>query len=135
MSLISFENVTLGYEGKPVIEGLDFFVNKGDYLCVLGQNGSGKSTMMKALLGFISPMSGKIVKNLRQNAIGYLPQQQPSQADFPAGVREVVLSGCQGKHRFSPFYTKEELLSYAAPLHLRYELAVLKSKVRKGSPL
>ncbi len=108
MSLISFENITLGYEGKPVIEGLNFVVNKGDYVCVLGQNGSGKSTMMKALLGFLTPMSGKIVKNIRKNAIGYLPQQQPSQADFPASVKEVVLSGCQGKRIFAPFYTKAD---------------------------
>ena len=108
MSLISFEKVTLGYEGQPVVENLDFSVNAGDYLCVLGQNGSGKTTMMKALLGLLPPMSGKIIKNTANNAVGYLPQQQPSQADFPAGVWEVVLSGCQGKHRFSPFYSKED---------------------------
>ena len=45
--IVGFENVTLGYEGQPVITGLQFAVNRGDYLCVLGQNGSGKSTMMK----------------------------------------------------------------------------------------
>ena len=106
--LVGFENVTLGYEGQPVITGLQFTVNRGDYICVLGQNGSGKSTTMKALLGFLSPMSGKIEKNIRKNAIGYLPQQQPAQADFPASVWEVVLSGCQGRHRFSPFYTSED---------------------------
>ena len=86
MSLIRFENVTLGYEGQPVITDLNFSFEKGDYICVLGQNGSGKSTMMKALLGFLNPMSGKIEKNLAKNAIGYLPQQQPGQADFPASV-------------------------------------------------
>ena len=109
MSLIRFENVTLGYDGQPVIRNLNFEVNKGDYLCVLGQNGSGKSTMMKALLGFISPMSGKIKKDSKlKNAIGYLPQQQPSQTDFPASVREVVLSGCQSKKGFIPFYNKKD---------------------------
>ncbi|MBQ7848047.1 MAG: metal ABC transporter ATP-binding protein [Clostridia bacterium] len=108
--LISFEDVTLGYEGQPVIEGLNFTIEKGEYLCVLGQNGSGKSTMMKALLGFLSPMTGKIQRApyLKKNAIGYLPQQQPSQADFPASVKEVVLSGCQAKKRFCPFYTKSD---------------------------
>ncbi len=109
-TLIRFENVTLGYEGMPVIEGLDFSIEKGQYLCVLGQNGSGKSTMMKSLLGFLSPMVGKIERapGLKKNAIGYLPQQQPGQADFPASVKEVVLSGCQGKRRFMPFYTKAD---------------------------
>ena len=108
MSLIRFENVTLGYEGQPVITDLNFSFEKGDYICVLGQNGSGKSTMMKALLGFLFPMSGKIEKNISKNAIGYLPQQQPSQADFPASVREVVLSGCQARGRFSFFYTEKD---------------------------
>ena len=70
-TLIRFENVTLGYEGMPVIEGLDFSIEKGQYLCVLGQNGSGKSTMMKSLLGFLSPMAGKIERApyLKKNAI------------------------------------------------------------------
>lgn len=109
MALIKFENVTLGYEGQPVIRNLNFEVNKGDYLCVLGQNGSGKSTMMKALLGFLPAMEGKIIKDkCLKNAIGYLPQQQPSQTDFPASVREVVLSGCQARKKFFPFYTKED---------------------------
>ena len=108
MSLIDFENVTLGYEGNPVIEGLSFSVNKGDYLCVMGQNGSGKSTMMKAMLGFLHPMSGRIVKSISKNGIGYLPQQQPGQADFPAGVREVVLSGRLGKRGPLPFYSRAD---------------------------
>ena len=104
-TLIRFENVTLGYEGQPVIKDLNFEVKTGDYLCVIGENGSGKSTMMKALLGFLAPMSGSIEKDKSlKNAIGYLPQQQPSQADFPASVFEVVLSGCQGKKKTFSFY-------------------------------
>lgn len=108
MSLISFENVTLGYEGRAVIEELDFKVEKGDFVCILGQNGSGKTTTMKALLGLLDPISGKITKAFPKNAMGYLPQQQPSQKDFPASVKEVVLSGCQGRRAFMPFYTKED---------------------------
>lgn len=108
MSILSFENVTLGYEGRPIVSGLTFTLNKGDYLSVLGQNGSGKSTMMKALLGFIKPMEGKVICDRKKNHIGYLPQQSATQADFPASVREAVLSGCQGKHIFAPFYSKAE---------------------------
>ena len=109
MTLISFENVTLGYDGQPVVKNLNFTVSKGDYLCVLGQNGSGKSTMMKALLGFLPPMIGKIKRDPKlKNAIGYLPQQQVTQTDFPASVREVVLSGCMNKKRFFSFYTKRD---------------------------
>ncbi len=108
MSLLSFENVTLGYEGRAVISELNFTVEKGDFVCILGQNGSGKTTTMKALLGLMEPLAGKIQKNFPKNAMGYLPQQQPSQKDFPASVREVVLSGCQGRRAFMPFYSKED---------------------------
>ena len=50
MSLITCENLTLGYEGKAILSGLNFSVNSGDYLCIVGENGSGKSTLMKTLL-------------------------------------------------------------------------------------
>ena len=57
MSLITCENLTLGYEGKAILSGLNFSVNSGDYLCIVGENGSGKSTLMKTLLHLQSPMS------------------------------------------------------------------------------
>ena len=56
MSLITCENLTLGYEGKAILSGLNFSVNSGDYLCIVGENGSGKSTLMKTLLHLQSPM-------------------------------------------------------------------------------
>ena len=62
MELIRFEKVALGYEGQTVVKGLNFEVNKGDYLCILGQNGSGKSTVMKAILGLVSPVEGRILR-------------------------------------------------------------------------
>ena len=104
------ENLTLGYEGKTIISGLNFTVDSGDYLCIVGENGSGKSTLMKTILGLHSPMSGKVITGdgLNQTEIGYLPQQTVVQKDFPASVREIVLSGFQGKCGFRPFYTKAE---------------------------
>ena len=109
MSLIKFENLTMGYEGKVVISNLSIEVNAGDYLCIVGENGSGKTTLMKGLLGLISPLSGKIIYSdgLKQNHIGYLPQQISIQHDFPASVLEVVLSGCLSKG-FLPFYSKAQ---------------------------
>ena len=110
MSLITCENLTLGYEGKAILSGLNFSVNSGDYLCIVGENGSGKSTLMKTILGLQPPISGRILTGdgLRKNEIGYLPQQTVVQKDFPASVREIVLSGCQGRCGSRPFYNKEE---------------------------
>ncbi len=110
MALLTCENVSLGYEGKAVVENLNFQVNSGDYLYILGENGSGKSTLMKAILGLKSPMSGVLTTGdgLKHNQIGYLPQQTVVQRDFPASVKEIVMSGFLNHSGFRPFYSKEE---------------------------
>ena len=110
MSLITCENLTLGYEGKAILSGLNFSVNSGDYLCIVGENGSGKSTLMKTLLHLQSPMSGSIIlgDDLKINEIGYLPQQTALQRDFPASVDEIVMSGFLGRMGLRPFYNKAE---------------------------
>lgn len=110
MALIKCFGVSLGYEGKTIVDGLDFEVNKGDYLCIVGENGSGKSTLMKTLLGQKNVMEGKIEfgDGLLQTEIGYLPQQTVVQKDFPASVKEIVLSGCLNSSGMKPFYSKEQ---------------------------
>ncbi|MBQ7646633.1 MAG: metal ABC transporter ATP-binding protein [Clostridia bacterium] len=110
MALLKCTDLSLGYDGKTIVEGLDFEVNKGDYLCIVGENGSGKSTLMKTLLGLQSPISGKIITSdgLKQKEIGYLPQQTPVQRDFPASVREIVMSGCINKGAFHLFYSRAD---------------------------
>ncbi len=51
MAQLKCENLSLGYDGVEIISGLSFEVNKGDYLCIIGENGSGKTTLMKTILG------------------------------------------------------------------------------------
>ena len=110
MALLTCTGLELGYEGRRVVSGLDFTVEAGDYLCIVGENGSGKSTLMKTVLGLIRPVGGTIQRGegLRENEIGYLPQQTPVQKDFPATVREIVLSGCQSRLGRRPFYSRAE---------------------------
>lgn len=110
MAQLSCQNLSLGYEGKEILSGLSFEVNSGDYLCIVGENGSGKSTLMRTVLGLKKPMSGKIVTGdgLSANEIGYLPQQTLVQRDFPASVKEIVISGNQGHCGLRPFYNKQE---------------------------
>lgn len=110
MTQLTCQNLAVGYEGRAVLEGLNFSVCPGDYLCIVGENGSGKSTLMKTILGLQPPVRGKVLTGdgLRKNEIGYLPQQTPVQRDFPASVREIVLSGCQGRCGGRPFYSKGE---------------------------
>ena len=110
MAQIICSNVSLGYEGSPILTGLNFTVEAGDYLCIVGENGSGKSTLMKTILGLQRPKSGQIAygDGLRPNEIGYLPQQTVVQKDFPATVWEIVLSGCQSRAGLRPFYSRED---------------------------
>ena len=110
MAQLTGQNLRVGYDGKSVLQDLSFEVFAGDYLCIVGENGSGKSTLMKTILGLQPPISGRILTGdgLRKNEIGYLPQQTVVQKDFPASVREIVLSGCQGRCGSRPFYNKEE---------------------------
>ena len=110
MAQLTCQNLCVGYDGKSVLQGINFEVLAGDHLCIVGENGSGKSTLMKTILGLQPPISGRILTGdgLRKNEIGYLPQQTVVQKDFPASVREIVLSGCQGRCGSRPFYNKGE---------------------------
>ena len=110
MAQLTCQRLCVGYEGKSVLQELNFEIFAGSYLCIVGENGSGKSTLMKTILGLQPPISGRILTGdgLRKNEIGYLPQQTQVQKDFPASVREIVLSGCQGRCGSRPFYSKEE---------------------------
>ncbi len=109
--IFELKNVTLGYENTIVAENLNFCLEQGEYLCIVGENGTGKSTLVKTLLGLIKPLKGQIVVNIdgkNHKGIGYLPQQTQAQKDFPASVWEVVLSGVLNSGHKSPFYTKED---------------------------
>ncbi len=106
---IECKNLTLEYEQKVIAENVNFIVNKGDYLCIIGENGSGKSTLMKTILGLKSHKHGQIIyDNSIKEGIGYLPQQAVIQKDFPASVREIVMSGFLGKMGSRPYYTSSE---------------------------
>lgn len=109
-SIISANELSVGYGGRTVHKDISFEVSEGDYLCIVGENGAGKSTLVSTLLGLLSPISGKITyeNGLTKNEIGYLPQQTDVQRDFPASVYEVVLSGCQNSCGLRPFYNSNE---------------------------
>lgn len=110
MPYITCEDAALGYEGKAVTKHINFTVNRGDYLCIVGENGAGKSTLMKTLLHLIEPVSGTIKtgEGLSAYEIGYLPQQTDIQKDFPASVMEIVLTGTLNKSGWNPFYTRQQ---------------------------
>ncbi|MBQ1812766.1 MAG: ATP-binding cassette domain-containing protein [Bacilli bacterium] len=108
MNLIELKNLTLGYDNHIVLKSINMSIDDGDFICVVGPNGSGKSTLIKGILGLIKPISGKVIyNNLKQNFIGYMPQETLVDKNFPASVYEIVLSGTLNTLTKS-FYTKKE---------------------------
>ena len=109
MNLIDINNLSLGYDGKKVLNNLSFKVDENDFICIVGPNGSGKTTLIKGLLGIIKPMKGTIkYNNVSKNSIGYLSQDTKIDKNFPASVSEIVLSGCLNHLGLKPFYSKKD---------------------------
>lgn len=94
--LVRFENVTLGYGDGPVLEDLTFTLYEGDFLGLVGPNGSGKTTIVKALLGILEPEAGRIVYDRELHdeiRFGYVPQRHTLDELFPLSVGEIVRMG------------------------------------------
>lgn len=109
MELIKAENLTKKYSGNTVLENISFTVCKGEFFHILGENGAGKTTLIRLILGLIPASSGKITySNMKQTEIGYLPQKSDIEADFPASVSEVILSGFLNRRALLPFYSREQ---------------------------
>ena len=110
MALVTCRDAAFSYEGRMAAGGLNFSVQSGDYLCIVGENGSGKSTVLKGILGLKKPQKGELLLGggLENTQIGYLPQQSAVRQDFPASVHEVVISGRLGGKGLWPFYDKND---------------------------
>lgn len=95
--LIQIKNVSVGYDKTPVLQNLNLEIYDQDFLGVIGPNGGGKTTLLKAILGLVKPFSGKIEfrEDLKgkQKPIGYLPQVKYIDRKFPITVFDVVKSG------------------------------------------
>ena len=109
MNLIEIKNLSLGYESNIVLKDLTFNIKEGDFICVVGPNGSGKSTLIKGILGLIKPIKGTIIfNNLKQNMIGYMPQETRVDSSFPASVSEIVMSGTLNSLKGSVYTNSEK---------------------------
>ncbi len=104
------DNLIVGYNQKQVLPPLTFALYEGDFLLIVGANGTGKSTLCRTLLNLQQALSGKIILNngVTSQDIGYLPQVTEIQKDFPATCYEVVLSGTVNANKFFGFITKKQ---------------------------
>ncbi|QNL20626.1 ABC transporter ATP-binding protein [Hyphobacterium sp. CCMP332] len=99
--ILEVHDLTVSYDRKPVLWGVDFSVPKGQIIGILGPNGSGKSTLLKSIMGLIPISSGYIkifdkdIDDVRKK-VSYVPQRESVDWDFPASVFDVVLMGRYG---------------------------------------
>lgn len=112
MKLLTLHNVSVSYEGSEALHGVDLEISERDFLGVIGPNGGGKTTLVKAILGAV-PYTGRIEFAPElfaggERLIGYMPQISEFDRAFPISVEEVVLSGLQGRRGFRRRYTKED---------------------------
>jgi len=97
--MISIRNLTFRREDHIILNDVNLEVNHGDFVAITGPNGGGKTTLLRVILGLLKPSSGSVSFEPKHLTIGYLPQKNMIDAQFPVSVREVVRSGLLGiKH-------------------------------------
>lgn len=118
MSLLEVSNLKLGYDGDVVVDDISLSVEEEDFILIKGPNGVGKSTLIKGILGLIKPISGTISFNdINKKYVGYMPQETHVDANFPASVKEIILSGALNSMGLRPFYSKKEYKRLSEVLH------------------
>ena len=139
-SVAEVENMTFSYGNLPVIDHMDFVLNSGDYVILTGENGCGKSTFLKLLLGELTPRQGKVhllgqpvcSTVFQRSHIGYVPQNSISKnQNFPATVREIMWTGlykktfCKRNRRLSEEKIRSALSELEMQDYLRRQIGEL----------
>ena len=109
MELINISNLYYKYHKTDVLENINLSIKDDDFLAIIGPNGGGKSTLLKLILGLLTPVTGKIDKKLKNSLIGYVPQNTNLNIDFPITALEIVLMGHIVSKKRIFGYSKEDI--------------------------
>ena len=120
---LEVRNLWAGYDGKPVLEAIDFQIERGEMLGIIGPNGSGKSTLIKTVLGLVKPLRGEVSVlgsngTPERHLVGYTPQTELVDWDFPVTVADVALMGRYSRRGLFRRTTKEDREAADAALDL-----------------
>jgi manganese/iron transport system ATP-binding protein len=121
--LVSLESATLGYDSAPVVRDVDLAIYPNDLIGFAGPNGSGKTTILRAILGLLPVLSGRISRTCALSDFGYVPQSASLDPQFPLNVEEVVEMGAYGRvrsYRLLPHEEKERRREVLDQVGLRY---------------
>ncbi len=109
MELINISNLYYKYNKTDVLENINLSIKDDDFLAIIGPNGGGKSTLLKLILGLLTPINGKIDKKIKNSSIGYVPQNTNLNIDFPITALEIVLMGHIVSKKRIFGYSKEDI--------------------------
>lgn len=113
-AVLSACGATVTYGSVVAVESVSFDVAPGDFFCVVGSNGSGKSSLLRAILGIVPLSGGSVSLGVARERVSYVPQISSIPRDLPATAREVAMTGLQVAGRFSPFYSRSDRAEGAA---------------------
>lgn len=116
MELINISNLFYKYHKTDVLENINLSIKDDDFLAIIGPNGGGKSTLLKLILGLLTPQSGTIINNIKTNQVGYVPQNTNLNIDFPITALEIVLMGHVSSQKKLFGYSKEDIACAMASL-------------------
>ena len=108
LSLVSLENVSLGYDSAPVLRDVNLAIYPGELVGLAGPNGSGKTTLFRTILGLLLPLDGTLVRSCPLANFGYVPQSAALDPQFPLSVGEIVEMGAYGRVRSFEVFPKKE---------------------------
>lgn len=108
MDALVIKSLSASYEGRAAIEDVSLTVRAGEFCCLVGGNGSGKSTLLKCVMGLIPHDNGSVLLNMPKEEVAYVAQINLAERNFPATVKEIVMTGTQRKRAALPFYTGED---------------------------
>ncbi len=107
--ILELKNISYAYDKINAIENINLDILDNDFLAIIGPNGGGKSTLLKIILNLLKPKSGKVIKHIKNDMIGYVPQNTNLNTDFPITALEVVLMGHIGGKKQFFGYSKEQI--------------------------
>lgn len=109
MEIINISNLFYKYNKTDVLENINLSIKDNDFLAIIGPNGGGKSTLLKLILGLLTAQDGKIEKKIKNNQVGYVPQNTNLNIDFPITALEIVLMGIINSKKRIFGYSKEDI--------------------------
>lgn len=118
---LELKDIWVSINGTSILEGINLSMEHGDFLGVIGPNGGGKTTLLKVILGLVTPQRGQVLvfgrpPNDVRKMIGYVPQHTLFDMDFPVSVWNVVLMGRYGKTGLFKRYNQADNLAASSAL-------------------